>query len=257
MLTRKDVEWKWDKEQQDAFAALKSSICSAPCLHLIDYSAGSGSLELHTDASNVALSGVLFQRVNGVNKPVAFYSRKLNGAEQNYSATDREMLAIVASLRHFRHYIQGLPISVHTDHAALTYFFTQPNLSSRQVRWMELLADFQPGLKIFHQPGKDNIPPDLLTRRPDQYGAAINAITTVEAPQERSQLAADQESDPLISKWRQAAQRRPGEFILRDGLLYKLVNGVELLVLPQSWVERVLHEIHDAQGHFGLAKTVE
>lgn len=62
-------------------------------------------MELHTDASNVALGGVLFQKVNGTNKPIAFYSRKFNSAERNYSATDREMLAIVANLRHFRHYI--------------------------------------------------------------------------------------------------------------------------------------------------------
>lgn len=47
----------------------------------------------------------MFQNVDGVNKPIAFYSRKFNSAERNYSATDREMLAIVANLRHFRHYV--------------------------------------------------------------------------------------------------------------------------------------------------------
>lgn len=46
---------------------------------------------------------------------------------------------------------------------------------------MELLADFTPGLKIFYKPGKENIPPDLLTRRPD-YLKTLHAISLVEAP---------------------------------------------------------------------------
>ena len=51
--------------------------------------------------------------------PIAFHLRRLKAAEENYSATDREMLAIVDSLRHFRHYVAGLPLTVRTDHAPL------------------------------------------------------------------------------------------------------------------------------------------
>ena len=99
-------------------------MCSAPCLHLLDYGPDAGSVELHTDASDKALSGVLFQKVNGVNRPVAFYSRRFNSAEENYSTTNRELLAIIASLKHFRHYVSGLQFTVLTDHQPLTYFFS-------------------------------------------------------------------------------------------------------------------------------------
>ena len=52
-------------------------------------------------------------------RPVAYHSRRFSAAEENYSATDRELLAIVDSLRHFRHYLCGLQFIVRTDHAAL------------------------------------------------------------------------------------------------------------------------------------------
>ena len=80
------------------------------------YGPKSGPVELHTDASDKGISGVLFQMVNSSKKPVAYYSRRLNSAEESYSATDREMLAIIASLKYFRHYVSGLEFSVLMDH---------------------------------------------------------------------------------------------------------------------------------------------
>lgn len=103
---------------QQAFLKLKELVTTAPVLHIIDYSS-SGKLELHTDASAKALGGVLYQEVSGKLKPIAFHSRRFKPAEENYSATDHEMLAIIDNLRHFRHYVAGLPLTVRTDHAPL------------------------------------------------------------------------------------------------------------------------------------------
>ena len=61
---------------------------------------------------------------------------------------DREMLAIVDALQHWRPYLQGKKFFVRTDHRPLTYFFAQPNLSPRQLRWAENLADFLPWCSI-------------------------------------------------------------------------------------------------------------
>ena len=77
------------------------------------------------------------------------------------------MLAIIDALRHWRHYLVGMDVTVRSDHKPLQYFFSQPNLSGRQLRWQEYLAEFQPGLKILYQPGKLNIPSDLQSRRID------------------------------------------------------------------------------------------
>ena len=66
--------------------------------------------------------------------PVAFLCHKLNQAQKNCSATDREMLAIVEVLRFWRHLLHGLEVKVRRDHNPLSSLFTQPNLSGRQLR---------------------------------------------------------------------------------------------------------------------------
>jgi len=130
-LTRKDVSWSWKEDCERSFQLLKEAICREPVLHIIDLSPEGGALELHTDASDRALAGVLFQWVKKTRKPCAFYSRKFSETEARYSTTDRELLGIVACLKHFRHYLQGLSFKVFTDHEPLTYFFSQTNLNKR------------------------------------------------------------------------------------------------------------------------------
>ena len=95
--------------------------------------------------------------------PVAFFSHKLNQAQQNYSATDREMLAIVEALRFWRHLLYGLEFKVRTDHKPLSSFFTQPNLSVRQLRWAERLSEFLPGASLHYKTGRENLVPDALS----------------------------------------------------------------------------------------------
>ena len=98
-LTRSDVPWAWDTRHQDAFDHVKSLVTSAPCLALVDFSDPYVPLELHTDASQYAVGGTLLTVQDGTSRPVAYYSRKLNEAERNYSATDRELLAVVYCLQ--------------------------------------------------------------------------------------------------------------------------------------------------------------
>ena len=65
-------------------------------------------------------------------------------AEQNYEMHDQELLAIVKSFKHWRHYLEGSqqPVEVLTDHANLRYFMVMKELSRRQARWAEYLAAF-------------------------------------------------------------------------------------------------------------------
>ena len=90
------------------------------------------------------------------------------------------MLAIVETLQHWRHYLQGLHFTVRTDHKPLTYFFSQPNLSPRQLRWLEKLADYMPGISLQYTQGKENIIPDRLSRRPDFLSALKTTVTIPE-----------------------------------------------------------------------------
>jgi len=79
---------------------------------------------LDTDASYVAVGAVLSQMIDGMERPIAFYSRVMNSAHRNYCPTRRELLAVVAALQHFRHYLFGSHIILRTDHHSLKWLKT-------------------------------------------------------------------------------------------------------------------------------------
>ncbi|ROT72348.1 hypothetical protein C7M84_009258 [Penaeus vannamei] len=116
-LLKKDVPWRWDEEQVNAFRKLKNCLSHAPVLAFPKFDL---PFILHTDTSNVELGAVLMQEHGGNLHPVGFASRVLTSAEKNYSVTDREMLAIVWALKYFRDIILGYKVMVHTDHMPLT-----------------------------------------------------------------------------------------------------------------------------------------
>ena len=73
------------------------------------------------DASDFCVGSVLEQFVEGAWHPVEFFSKRLNQAERNYNATEREFVAIKLSLERWRHFLIGRSVLILTDHAALTY----------------------------------------------------------------------------------------------------------------------------------------
>ncbi len=94
------------------------------------------------DASNYCVGAVLEQHYESTNAwhPVEFFSKRLSQAERNYSATDREFVAIRLALERWRHYLVGRHFSLLTDHAALTYLHSSAGVHRRNVRWLEFLS---------------------------------------------------------------------------------------------------------------------
>ena len=86
-------------------------------------------------------------------------------AELNYEIYDKEMLAIVKSLSHWRAELQGSPykLKILTDHRSLEYFMRTKDLTARQARWAEYLSQFF--FEIAYRPGKVNELADALSRR--------------------------------------------------------------------------------------------
>ena len=124
-LTRKDQSFEWTQEQQTAFQKLKEASVQAPTLKMFDEGK---PIQIETDASDLAIGACLTQEHEGQRHPVAYFSRKLTPAEQNYDIHDKELLAIVAALRHWRVYAEGAP--------ALTVFSDHKNLpSGLQIRY--------------------------------------------------------------------------------------------------------------------------
>jgi hypothetical protein len=101
-LLRKDVKFERASKQENAFQNLKSRLTTKPILQCPDFSK---EFILTTDASNQGIGAVLSQGIIGKDLPIAYASRNMNKAEQNYTSSEKELLAIVWGIKHFRPYL--------------------------------------------------------------------------------------------------------------------------------------------------------
>jgi hypothetical protein len=162
-LTRKNVPFRWGKEEQEAFDALKATFISEPILAQWD---PERETIVEADCSGTALGGCLSQRgEDGVLYPVAYHSAKLSPAERNYTIHDKELLAIISCLKAWSAELRSVaaPFTILTDHKNLEYFSQPRPISERQARWAETLSLFNFELK--YRPGSQASRPDALSRR--------------------------------------------------------------------------------------------
>ncbi|XP_058864420.1 uncharacterized protein LOC131706752 [Acipenser ruthenus] len=160
-LLRKDEPFEWTPACQEAFASLQHALCQSPVLAPPDVRS---PFLLDTDASNEGIGAVLSQPGPEGEHVVAYFSRSLSKAERRYCVTRRELLAVVEGVRHFRHYLCGLPFTIRTDHAALQWLLTFREPEGQVARWIEQLQAFQ--YRIQHRAGEKHANADALSRRP-------------------------------------------------------------------------------------------
>ena len=138
-----------------------------PCLQAHQFSLLLTSLDhlLATDASDVGVGSVLLQEDDqNVDHPVCYFPKKLNCHQQNYSTVEKEALALLLALQHFKVYLEAAawPIVVYTDHNPLVFVQNMRNTSQRLLRWSLALQEFD--VDIHHIKGKDNLIADALPR---------------------------------------------------------------------------------------------
>lgn len=158
-LLKKDAEFRWTDQEQEAFQILKEKLTSAPLLQYPDFSK---PFTLTTDASGKAIGAILSQQQQAKDLPIAYASRVLNKAEINYSTTEKELLAIVWATQHFRPYLYGTKFTIVTDHKPLTWLFNVKDPGSRLIRWRLKLEEYD--YVIRYKEGKTNQNADALSR---------------------------------------------------------------------------------------------
>jgi len=137
-LLKRDANFEWTEAQENAFQHLKSKLVSRPILQYPDFSK---EFILTTDASNRGLGAVLSQGPVGKDLPIAYASRSLNSAENNYTTSEKELLAIVWATKHFRPYLYGRRFKVVSDHKPLVWVMNFKDPGSRLMRWRIQLAE--------------------------------------------------------------------------------------------------------------------
>ena len=160
-VTEKNQKFVWTEECQQSFEELKTTLISAP---ILAYPTREDLFILDTDASNVGMGAVLSQLQDGVEKVICYFSKTFSRSERKYCVTRRELLAVVASIKHFHHYLYGKYFKVRSDHGALSWLFNFKNPEGQLARWFEVLASYD--FKIEHRAGRSHNNADALSRRP-------------------------------------------------------------------------------------------
>lgn len=148
-----------NNEFLEAFDRCKNILSNQPLLQYPDFDK---PFLLTTDASNFAIGAVLSQGPVGKDKPIAYASRTLNSAEQNYSTVEKELLSIVNFTKYFRPYLYGRKFTIITDHKPLQWINNLKEPNSRLMRWRLKLLEYD--YDIVYRKGSENKVADALSR---------------------------------------------------------------------------------------------
>ena len=266
-LLKKNSVWHWDDHLQAAFDKVKRIFIDDV---MLAYPCFDKEFFLNTDASLNAVSGELFQYDNDeMRRPIAFFSRVLQAPEKNYFITELELLAIVNSCEKFRQYILGYPITVLTDHHALTFLNRCVLSHGRLTRWSLYLQEYN--LKVKYIKGSDNVAADILSRYPPQVhnlpptNLEINVFVARKPIISHldltfQELLNSQQNDPffgkIYNKLKEGGENRSKYVIHNNILFFKQKDDDNWrLCIPGSIENKIITHAHERIGHFGAEKT--
>ncbi|GMF37997.1 unnamed protein product [Phytophthora fragariaefolia] len=237
-LLKKDAEWRWNAEHQDAFEVIKDSLLHAPILALPD---PDRPFSVVCDASDFAIGCALLEAdAEGRERVIAFESRQLKAAEKNYPVHDKELLAMKSC------------VTTHCDTVASHLATDGP---------MAILLCAEYNFEVKYKPGKQNALADALSRRPDYELAHVSTVTSSIPDLIRTSYASDdmcvallkalgskefEDSDKELSVRLRARLHR---YAFDGGLLYYSTGSDDppWVVVPhdEDLKYRILYEAHD------------
>ena len=245
------AEFQWTQEQENAFRAAKSHLAKCSTLAFPQPDA---PIQVVADASDNAVGAVVQQLQGGRWVPLAFHSKKITGAQLNWSTGDKELYALVSAVRKFRYLLEGRPgLQLCTDHKPLVHAFTSRSEKSARVqRHLAFLSEFSTDIR--HISGVDNVVSDYLSRPPP---AAVQAVTQTPVVVEMVELAAQQHQSPDVRalaglpSLRVESRAIPGSPV---PLLVDVSSGAPRPLVPASLTRRIFDQFHGLR-HPGIRAT--
>ncbi|GJR47069.1 reverse transcriptase domain-containing protein, partial [Tanacetum coccineum] len=163
-LLIKDVKFYFSDDCKEAFNILKEKLTTAPIIISPHWNV---PFELMCDASDFAVGAVLGQRIDGKFKPIFYASKTLYNAQEYYTTTEKELLAVFFSFDKFRPYLILSKTIVYTHYSALNYLFSKHDAKPRLIRWVLLHQGFD--IKIKDKKGAENLAAGHLSRLENPY----------------------------------------------------------------------------------------
>jgi hypothetical protein len=203
----------WTTEAEKSFNLLKRKITEQPVLVLLDFQK---TFQVKCEASGFAIGAVLSQE----DRPIAYFSEKLNEVKLKYSTYDKEFYAIIQALKKWRHYVIPKEFVLHSDNHALQFVTQQEKLNQKHVKWVEYMQNFT--FVINHISGTANKVVDSLSRK--CLLLQKFRVKTLGFDDLRNMYADDQDfgeayeaaENPILrdrSQW--------AEYMIQEGLLFK------------------------------------
>ena len=264
-MTRQDVTWQWNHAHEAAFEQVKRMVTSAPLLKYYDPQL---ELTVQCDASEKGLGAALLQK----GQPIAFASCALTDAETRYAQIEKEMLAVVFSLKKFDQYVYGRKTTVLSDHKPLEAIAKKPLRSApRRLQGMLLKAQ-RYDIEIVYQPGTQMYLADTLSRAflnssENSQGEfeRVNAVKFLTIPENRLEhIKRSTDEDEVLQQLKTVIQQGWLDtkeqltptiavyFGYRDEL--SVYNGLvfkgERLIIPKPMRKEMKQELHSS--HIGI-----
>lgn len=261
-LLKSSEEFKWSKEQDNAFKKIKLALTEDPVLAHFNQT---DPVCVKTDASVVGVAGILLQRQRDEWRIKTCCSRNTTKEEKNYGITDLEGLAIVYTLTKFRNYLLGRPFTIITDHCALCALKLKNPSSARLHRWAIVISEYDFSIKYIS--GKKHSDVDCLSRCPvdeayDRYVqdkvlltfetvSPVGMVVPIDIQKWKGLSQTDPEAQPHYAK----AKARDKGYRTLNGLLYY----EDRLFVPSELRKEVLSEAHEEppSGHGGVRATLQ
>lgn len=235
----------WNEDAQKAFVAFHQAVTLAPVLALPDFTQ---QFVIEYDASGLGVGAVLMQ--NG--RPLAYFSKGFTRKVLSRSAYEKELMALILAVQHWRPYLLRSKFVVRTDHRSLKHLLSQPITSPAQQNWVAKLIGFD--MEIEYKIGSSNKVADALSRRDEAQLAAL----TIPYLAGWDKLQKEVESFPRlhdIKKRLEKGEKVSQQFVLVGRKLFH--KGRICIPTTSSWIPRLLEEFHATPmgGHSGAWRT--
>lgn len=247
-MLKKQAVFVWTDDKAAAFQALKDALITAPVLARPDFHK---TFEIETDASDKGIGTVLMQHGH----PLAYLSKALGPRTQGLSTYEKESMAIILAVDHWRQYLQHAMFVIKTDQRSLVHLDDQHLTTPWQHKAMTKLLGRQ--YRLVYKKGSDNTAADALSRRTGHSEGELAAVSTC-VPTWLSEVAEGYEKDPhtkkLLPELSIEGTRHP-KFQLQDGILR--LKGRIWVGNNTMMQQKIIHSMHASaiDGHSGFQVT--